>query len=196
MDALSELADRIDGLLPQTQCRDCGYAGCRSYADAIATGEADMNRCPPGGIATLHALAALLGRPAPALDVSRGMPGPLQVARIDERACIGCTLCIAACPIDAIIGAPKRMHGVLAALCSGCALCVAPCPVDCIEMVPAERIWSAADAVAARARHQRRARRLAAADAQEMRKAEARKRSAAIAAAIERARARRQSMAP
>jgi electron transport complex protein RnfB len=196
MDALSELADGIDGLLPQTQCRDCGYAGCRPYAEAIAAGEADINRCPPGGIATIHALAALLGRPAPALDVSRGVPGPSQVARIDERVCIGCTLCIAACPIDAIIGAPKRMHGVLTTLCSGCTLCVAPCPVDCIEMVPAERLWSAADATAARARHQRRARRLAAADVEAMRNARARKRNAAIAAAIARARARRESMAP
>jgi electron transport complex protein RnfB len=124
------LADRIDELLPQTQCTRCGYPACRPYADAIATGTADIDRCPPGGDATIAALARLLGRAARPLDASRGVPGPLQLATIDEGACIGCTLCIDACPVDAIIGAQKRLHGVLASLCSGCALCVPACPVD------------------------------------------------------------------
>ena len=185
------LADRIDAELPQTQCRRCGYDGCRPYAEAVAHGEADINRCPPGGASTLTALAALLERTAPPLDTSRGVPGPLHVACIDESACIGCTLCIAACPVDAIIGARNRMHAVLASLCSGCELCVAPCPVDCIAMRPAGREWTSADASAARERFEHRERRRAAATATARREAEARRRTAAIAAAIERARARR-----
>lgn len=154
------LADRIDGLLPQTQCTKCGYDGCRPYARAIAAGEADINRCPPGDEEGVRALAALLDRPAPALDLSRGQPGPLMVAVVDEAHCIGCTLCIDACPVDAIVGAAKRMHTVVDELCTGCDLCVAPCPVDCIAMVPAGRGWTAEDAVRARDRHERRARRL------------------------------------
>ena len=185
-----DLADRIDDLLPQTQCTRCGYAGCRPYAEAIADGAAGIDRCPPGGEATIARLAQLLQSAAPPLDTSRGQPGPLLVARIDEAACIGCTLCIQACPVDAIIGAQKRMHGVLSTLCSGCELCVAPCPVDCIAMVPAGREWRADDAMAARARHAARTRRLASAAAVE-RVHEARRRQAAIAAAIARARARR-----
>ena len=191
MDEVSELADRIDDLLPQTQCRRCGYEGCGPYAAAIAAGNADINRCPPGGTDTVDALARLLGRAAPPLDTSRGAPGPLRVARIDEAACIGCTLCIAACPVEAIIGAQKRMHAVLTSLCSGCELCVAPCPVDCIEMIPASRDWTAADATAAREHFERRRERLAAASINATRDAEGRKRKAAIAAALERARARR-----
>lgn len=191
MDALSELADRIDDLLPQTQCRRCGYEGCGPYAAAIAAGNADINRCPPGGTDTLDALARLLGRAAPPLDTSRGVAGPLPVARIDEEACIGCTLCIAACPVDAIIGAQKRMHAVLTSLCSGCELCVAPCPVDCIDMVPAGRDWTATDAAAARERFERRRERFAAASVSARRDAEARTRKVAIADAFERARARR-----
>ena len=195
MDSLSELANRIDAQLPQTQCRRCGYIGCRPYAEAIASGDADIDRCPPGGTATLNALAQLLGRAAPPLDTSRGLPGPLRVACIDESACIGCTLCIAACPVDAIIGAQKRMHAVLTSLCSGCELCVAPCPVDCIEMRPAGRDWTATDAIAARERFERRQARLAEANAAAKREAEARKRKAAVAGAIERARARRAALA-
>lgn len=186
-----DLADRIDDLLPQTQCTRCGYAGCRPYAEAVAAGAADINRCPPGGEATLVALAQLTAREAAPLDLSRGMPGPLRVARIDESACIGCTLCIKACPVDAIIGAPKRMHGVLTALCSGCDLCVAPCPVDCIAMVPAGREWTRADADAARARYAARSLRLATAARPSTRGAETRKRDAAVSAALARARARR-----
>ena len=192
---LPELAGRIDALLPQTQCARCGYAGCQPYAEAIAANAVDINRCPPGGDATIVALARLLGREATALDTARGTPGPLRVARIDERACIGCTLCIQACPVDAIIGAPKRMHGVLASLCSGCDLCVEPCPVDCIAMVPAAREWTRADADAARQRHRARSDRLAAKERQSGRDAQARKRTLAVAAAIERARARRRASA-
>ena len=189
------LADRIDALLPQTQCRRCGYDACRPYAEAIAAGEAEINRCPPGGRSTLEALGALLGRPPPPLDASRGDPGPLRVACIDETACIGCTLCIAACPVDAIIGAQKRMHAVLTSLCSGCELCIPPCPVDCIAMQPAQREWTTSDASAARMRFQARERRTSAASAAAKRDADARKREAAIAAAIERARARRAAAA-
>jgi len=186
-----DLADRIDDLLPQTQCTRCGYAGCRPYAEAIATGAADINCCPPGGEATLAALARMLDRDPPALDITRGEPGPLRVAQIDERACIGCTLCISACPVDAIIGAPKRMHDVLSALCSGCDLCVEPCPVDCITMRPALRQWTHADANAARVRHAARGERLAGAARAAALGAEARQRKAAVTAALARARARR-----
>lgn len=191
MDSAPDIADRIDALLPQTQCRRCGYAGCRPYAEAITGGDADINRCPPGGEPTLAALAGLLGRTAPPLDTSCGMPGPLRVARIDESACIGCTLCIAACPVDAIIGAQKRMHGVLTSLCSGCELCIAPCPVDCIEMLPAHRDWSTSDARAARTRYGQRERRLAQIRDAKAHDAGARRRKAAIEAALARARARR-----
>jgi len=156
------LADRIDALLPQTQCTQCGYPGCRPYAEAIAEGEADINRCPPGDDAGIRALAALLERPAIPLDTHRGQPGPLTVAVIDERHCIGCTLCIQACPVDAIVGANKRMHTVLPDWCTGCDLCVAPCPVDCIAMIPVApaRPWTRQDADAARRRHRARAERL------------------------------------
>jgi electron transport complex protein RnfB len=150
--AASDLAERLDRLLPQTQCTRCGYADCRAYADAIAVGTADINRCPPGGETTLLALAALAGRAPQPLDATCGQFGALTVAVIDESACIGCKLCIDACPVDAIIGAPKRMHAILPSLCSGCELCVAPCPVDCIAMVPAAREWTDADAVLARDR--------------------------------------------
>ena len=155
------LADRIDALLPQTQCTKCGYDGCQPYARAIAEGAAAINRCPPGGDEGIAALAALLETAVLPLDTSRGQPGPLTVARIDEAHCIGCTLCIRACPVDAIVGANKRMHTVLADWCTGCDLCVAPCPVDCIDMVPAGRAWTPADAQAGRRHHHARQARLA-----------------------------------
>ena len=130
------IADQVNNLLPQTQCGQCSYAGCRPYAEAIAAGEADINRCPPGGEATVLALADLLGRDPKPLEVEEKEKA---VAVIDEQTCIGCTLCIQACPVDAIVGAAKQMHTVIESECTGCELCLEPCPVDCIEMVPLER---------------------------------------------------------
>jgi electron transport complex protein RnfB len=128
------LVERIDALLPQTQCGQCRYPGCRPYAEAIATGEADIDRCPPGGAATVRALANLLDRPVRPVDEEYGVTEPARVALIDEERCIGCALCLPACPVDAIVGAPRLMHTVVAAQCTGCALCLPPCPVDCIEL--------------------------------------------------------------
>lgn len=133
------LVDQIDSLLPQTQCGQCTYPGCRPYAQAIANGEADINQCPPGGEATIQALADLLDRDPKPLNPENGIIKPKTVAVIDEPTCIGCTLCIQACPVDAILGAAKQMHTVIAEECTGCELCVAPCPVDCIKMVPVEQ---------------------------------------------------------
>jgi electron transport complex protein RnfB len=132
----SAQVERIDALLPQTQCGQCGYDACRPYARALADGEADINRCPPGGDAGIQALARELDVPAKPLDESRGVHhDPPRVAVIDEPACIGCTRCIQACPVDAIVGAAKRMHTVIADECTGCELCLPPCPVDCIDTV-------------------------------------------------------------
>jgi Na+-translocating ferredoxin:NAD+ oxidoreductase subunit B len=129
-------ADDIDALLPQTQCTRCGYAGCRPYAQAIAADEAPINQCPPGGAATIEALAALLNLPVLPLNPANGTEGPVLVAQIEEEACIGCAKCLPPCPVDAIIGAHRQMHTVVLALCTGCELCIAPCPVDCITLVP------------------------------------------------------------
>jgi len=126
----------IDALLPQTQCTRCGYQGCLPYAQAIAAGEANINQCPPGGAATIDALAALTGLPVLALNPLNGVEKPREVAYILEEHCIGCTKCLPACPVDAILGANKRMHTVIAVECTGCELCIAPCPVDCIVMLP------------------------------------------------------------
>jgi electron transport complex protein RnfB len=132
----------IDALLPQTQCGQCGYAGCWPYAEALARGEADINRCPPGGDPGVHALATLLEREPKPLDPACGEPKPTPtVVWIDESACIGCTKCIQACPVDAIVGARRLMHTVLQDECTGCDLCVDPCPVDCIHVRPVERPW-------------------------------------------------------
>lgn len=128
-------ADRLDALLPQTQCGRCTYAGCRPYADAMVRGEAGPDQCPPGGDATARALALMLGREPKPVDPAYGALGPARVAVIDEARCIGCTRCLPACPVDAIVGAKKRMHTVITALCTGCDLCLPPCPVDCIAMV-------------------------------------------------------------
>jgi electron transport complex protein RnfB len=130
------LVDKIDAILPQTQCAQCGYPGCRPYADAIAKGEADINQCPPGGEEGIRKLADLLGREFKPLSAEHGVEKPRQVAIIDEEVCIGCTLCIQACPVDAILGTTRQIHTVIASMCTGCELCVAPCPVDCIAMVP------------------------------------------------------------
>lgn len=129
------LVARINALLPQTQCGQCGHDGCHPYAESIAAGEA-INHCPPGGRDTIRALAALLNRPVLSLDPDYGHEQPRRVAFIREAECIGCTKCIQACPVDAILGAPKRMHTVIIAECTGCDLCVDPCPVDCIDMLP------------------------------------------------------------
>jgi len=130
------LVERVNALLPQTQCAQCRYPGCRPYAAAIVSGEADIDRCPPGGEATALALATLLGRDPRPLDPRYGAPKPPLVALIDEDRCVGCALCLPACPVDAIVGAPRLMHTVVAAHCTGCELCLPPCPVDCIAMVP------------------------------------------------------------
>jgi Na+-translocating ferredoxin:NAD+ oxidoreductase subunit B len=134
------LVEQIDTLLPQTQCGQCGYPGCKPYATAIADGKADINRCPPGGHTTIQALADLLGVEAKPLDAEHGVEAEVKtVAYIHEDLCIGCTKCIQACPVDAILGAAKLMHTVIVSECTGCDLCVEPCPVDCIDMLPVEK---------------------------------------------------------
>jgi electron transport complex protein RnfB len=160
------LVEQINQLLPQTQCTQCGFSGCRPYAEALAAGKAAINQCPPGGRAGIERLAQLLGQPVLPLNPKHGVEKPRRVAHITSELCIGCTLCLQACPVDAIVGAPKYLHVVLAEECTGCELCVAPCPVDCIDMselmpdagaVPA---WTRANAESARQRHEKRERRL------------------------------------
>ena len=161
------LVDKIDGLLPQTQCTRCGYEDCRAYAQAVAKERCDINRCPPGGLRTIERLAALLGRRPLALDPECGREGARRVAVVEEAWCIGCRLCIDACPVDAIVGAPKRMHTVIAAECTGCELCLPPCPVECIRMIPdrsgprSADAWVESRAPKARQRYEFRKRRLA-----------------------------------
>ena len=194
-------ADAVDALLPQTQCTRCGYPDCAGYASAIALDGAPINRCPPGGDSTIAALATLTGRERTPVDPECGAHAPLAVALVDETRCIGCTICIQACPVDAIVGAPRRMHAVIASLCSGCELCVAPCPVDCIAMRPAGRSWGVSDVADARARHRARDTRLARGERiadrrpggppAHARDPERERRQAAVTAALERARARR-----
>ncbi len=133
------ITDKIDAILPQTQCGQCGYPGCRPYAEAIANGEAEINQCPPGGETVILALADLLGRDPMPLDEERGEHTEKTIVHIDEQACIGCTLCIQACPVDAILGAAKQMHTIIDSECTGCNLCIPPCPVDCIHIVPVKR---------------------------------------------------------
>ena len=141
------LVERIDALLPQTQCGQCSYPGCRPYAEAISKDEADINQCPPGGEATIIALADLLDVEVKPLNAEHGEEKEHPtIVRIDEQVCIGCTLCIQACPIDAILGAAKHMHTVIESECTGCNLCIPPCPVDCIhifEVKPTVRTWTA-----------------------------------------------------
>ena len=136
METAPDIVARIDALLPQTQCTRCGYTGCLPYAAAVARGEAQINQCPPGGSATIAALAELLGRPVQPLNPANGVEAPARIAWIDESRCIGCARCLAPCPVDAIVGASKYMHTVLVERCTGCELCLPPCPVDCIEMRP------------------------------------------------------------
>lgn len=204
------LAEKIDALLPQTQCTKCGYGGCLPYARAIAADKADINQCPPGGAAGVRKLAALLRRDAKPLNPVDGTEQPRAVALIDEARCIGCTLCIQACPVDAIVGAARRMHIVIAELCTGCDLCVPPCPVDCIEMLPlpeAQAPWTEAMADAARARFQfrnsrlerdetERAERLARKAQEKSGQAMPDAKKAAILAAIARAKARKAGITP
>jgi electron transport complex protein RnfB len=206
----AELAGQIDALLPQTQCTKCGYSGCLPYARAIAADTADINQCPPGGAAGIGSLAALLGREAKPLNPANGAERGRTVALIDEARCIGCTLCIQACPVDAIVGAAKTMHTVIAGVCTGCDLCIPPCPVDCIDVVPlpqAEAAWTRAMADAARERFHFRSLRLARESAERTarlaRKAQeqpgqpmADGKKAMILAALERAKARQAGIAP
>jgi electron transport complex protein RnfB len=153
------LADRLDAALPQTQCTRCGYADCRHYAEAMARGEAPINQCPPGGAEGIARLAAITGDPVIALNPSHGHEGPRKLVFIDEDWCIGCTLCIKACPVDCIVGAPKSMHTVIEHLCTGCELCLPVCPVDCISLEDATpgasgwAAWSPAQADEARQRY-------------------------------------------
>lgn len=155
----STLAAALDAALPQTQCTRCGYPDCRSYAQAIADGAAAINRCPPGGQEGVQRLAALTGRPVLPLDASCGVEAPIRLVHIDEDWCIGCTLCIKACPVDAIVGAPKQMHAVIPPACTGCELCIPACPVDCIVLDPPVSpatgwaAWSTEQAAQARARY-------------------------------------------
>jgi Na+-translocating ferredoxin:NAD+ oxidoreductase subunit B len=183
------LADRIEDLLPQTQCTKCGYDGCRPYAEAVADGAASYNQCPPGGAEGVARLAHLLGKPVIPINPVNGVERPRPVALIDEQVCIGCTLCMQACPVDAIVGAPKQMHTIVKDLCTGCDLCVAPCPVDCIAMIPVTGeatgwdAWTQQQADEARLRHDRHQARLAAErDAAEARAAARRAAAAAPAA--------------
>ncbi|WP_295850767.1 RnfABCDGE type electron transport complex subunit B [uncultured Xylophilus sp.] len=136
--AVALLAARLDAALPQTQCTRCGYPDCAAYATAMATGEAEINRCPPGGREGVERLAAIVGRSPLPLDAASGAEGPRRLAVIDEAWCIGCTLCLDACPTDAILGRSKRMHTVIEAHCTGCERCIPVCPVDCIALVPSD----------------------------------------------------------
>ena len=157
--SLQSMADRLNDALPQTQCTRCGYPDCAGYAQAMAQGEADINRCPPGGAEGIARLAQLTGRPVIELDATLGFEGPRTVAVIDEAWCIGCTLCLPVCPTDAIVGSNKRMHSVIELNCTGCELCLPVCPVDCISLVNVSGVqtgwsaWSAPQADTARQRY-------------------------------------------
>ena len=206
---IDELTECIDALLPQTQCRQCGYTGCKPYAEAVAAGNAEINRCPPGGIEVIGELARLLARTPKPLDAACGVTKASAVAIIDEAWCIGCTLCIQACPVDAIAGAAKVMHTVIADSCTGCELCIPPCPVDCIQMAAvarpsdraddktADRMARMARAALARSRYLARNKRIATRKQQAQRSvpgtavtAHEKKKQSAVARAVARAHAR------
>jgi Na+-translocating ferredoxin:NAD+ oxidoreductase subunit B len=176
---VSTLADRILDALPQTQCSRCGYPDCKAYAQAIALDQAPINQCPPGGAEGVAILARLTGQPVLPLNAENGLEGPMTVAVIDEAWCIGCTLCIKACPTDAILGSNKVMHTVIEAACTGCDLCLPVCPVDCIEMVPVSgdqtgwAAWSSEQALQARQRYESRQIRLVQEDQEHARGLEA-----------------------
>lgn len=182
------LADRIEDLLPQTQCTKCGYDGCRPYAEAVAAGTANYNQCPPGGVEGVARLAQLLGKPVIPINPVNGVERARPVAFIDEQLCIGCTLCMQACPVDAIVGAPKQMHTIVKDQCTGCDLCVAPCPVDCIAMIPVTGeatgwdAWTQQQADEARVRHDRRLARQAAERSAAEARAAARRAAASVPA--------------
>jgi Na+-translocating ferredoxin:NAD+ oxidoreductase subunit B len=197
---MTTLADALDAVLPQTQCGKCGYAGCRPYAEALANGVADINQCPPGGGEGVAEIAALLGVPAKPLDERFGPTRCDTVALIEEDGCIGCTLCIQACPVDAIVGAAKLMHTVIAAACTGCELCIPPCPTDCIRLIDVPARDRGTRRTQARTRFEAHERRLArerhdkAAKLEAQRAASAHKRKReTIARALERARQRLES---
>ncbi|WP_266169000.1 RnfABCDGE type electron transport complex subunit B [Dyella subtropica] len=202
---MTTLADRIDALLPQTQCEQCGFHGCRPYAEAIARGEAEINQCPPGGAAGILKLATLLGREPLPLDSEHGVEKPRTLARIVEADCIGCTKCIQVCPVDAIVGSAKLMHTVIADDCTGCELCVPACPVDCIvlEPMPMAQVEDITHADSARRHFQRREARLAGEQAQREAELAARKAQVAatvsenpVLAALARAKAKQQESKP
>lgn len=206
MSITNSLAERIDALLPQTQCRRCTYPGCRDYAEAVSRNEAGINQCPPGGEETIAALSKLTRRPIAALDPVYGEHQPHAVAVIDEPACIGCTKCIQACPVDAIVGAAKLMHTVITVECTGCELCIPPCPVDCIDMQPASHIDARSKADYWRQRYLSRLQRLERLKQEKQRARAARKnaprtseddpRKRAVAEAVERARLKRAQRTP
>jgi Na+-translocating ferredoxin:NAD+ oxidoreductase subunit B len=195
---VNELAARLHAALPQTQCTRCGYPDCAGYAQAIASGEAEINQCPPGGAEGIARLAALTGRPPVTLNPANGAEGPRTVAVIDEAWCIGCTLCIDACPTDAILGSNKLMHTVIEPYCTGCELCVPVCPVDCISLENVTRdrtgwqAWSPAQAAQALQRYQARCERLEREKAeQNAPDVESDRKRAVIEAALAKARARK-----
>ena len=188
------LADRINDVLPQTQCTRCGFPDCKAYAQAIAQDNAPINQCPPGGLEGVAVLSKITGRPALPLNPDNGTEGPMTVAVIDEAWCIGCTLCLKVCPTDAILGSNKVMHTVIESACTGCDLCLPVCPVDCIEMVPIsdERTgWSAwSPALAQQARQRYEARQLRLLEEQAQDDKEVPTKQAMIAAALAKAKAR------
>ena len=191
------LADRINDVLPQTQCTRCGFPDCKAYAQAIALDNAPINQCPPGGLVGIDVLSKITGRPALPLNPDNGTEGPMTVAVIDEAWCIGCTLCLKVCPTDAILGSNKVMHTVIEAACTGCDLCLPVCPVDCIEMVPIsdERTgWSAwSPALAQQARQRYEARQLRLLEEQAQDDKEVPTKQAMITAALAKAKARQKS---